>query len=807
MPNDASARLRVHLICNAHLDPVWLWDWREGMNEGIQTCRTMLDLMDEFPDMTFIRGESAVYEHIERHAPDVFTRIRKQIEAGRWDVVGGTYIQPDTNLPATETFCQHYEMGKRYFKDRFGVDVRVAWAADSFGHAAGLPDVMANAGIRFFAFTRPFPKTLPIDKPIFWWRGPSGAQVLSYRPTIGWYGTERHELPARLDAMVDEARTHGLNNISCFLGLGNHGGGATRRLLRDARAWAQEHPDIDVVFSGLHQFFEALDAELKSKPTDFVPVHDRELNFTLRGCYSSCARFKFQYRRAESQLIGAEQVASLVATRADSPAADLSTAWKTLLFNSFHDVLPGTSIERAMDEQLMQLGGVQHAARDVELEAVNRLAADLAIPKPVHRDDDTPDPVPFLVINPLPIAYRGPAEFEACMDYRLLYPMSADLASLKVTLRDDTSAIIASQGIANEHTAMRDVQWRRRVVANVDLPPFGYRVYQLGIDNENGVHPAPVSLDAPPRIALGELAIEAHSGSDVIRITRNGNPLFGDGIRMITVDDPHGSWGGGDKPDALPLRHTWTIQKAIVLEDGALRKRIWVQMTGGRSRAELTLSLMQGHDAVDAGVRMMWDERSARVKLVFSGCGDIGTFDVPGATIVRESGCGEVPANRWVQAKGKAGTIGFASDSISSFELTAGEFRPTIARASRYADGSTIGPDEEPWLAATDIGELKFNFLLTDKPETVPTLARQLERPIIVQTVARGAGTRSPNGALGSVEPNSVEVLAIRQGETGAITVRLRETAGLRTDAHIRIGTTTAQCALNAHAITEVTLR
>src|ERR1700733_10778306 len=104
MPN--SKRLVFHLIANAHLDPVWLWDWREGLNEAWNTCKTILDLMDEYPDLTFIRGESAVYQYIERHDPATFKRIAKMVQKGRWDVVGGTYIQPDTNLPSTETFCR-----------------------------------------------------------------------------------------------------------------------------------------------------------------------------------------------------------------------------------------------------------------------------------------------------------------------------------------------------------------------------------------------------------------------------------------------------------------------------------------------------------------------------------------------------------------------------------------------------------------------------------------------------------------------------------------------------------------------------
>ena len=151
-----------HLIPNAHLDPVWLWDWREGLNEGLVTCRTILDLMDQDRELTFIRGEAAVYEHIERTDPRTFARIKTFVKQGRWDVVGGTVVQPDTNLPDAETFCRHFLHGQRYFASRFGKPVRAAWAADSFGHCAGLPEILAAAGIEFFAFTRPPPDVLPL---------------------------------------------------------------------------------------------------------------------------------------------------------------------------------------------------------------------------------------------------------------------------------------------------------------------------------------------------------------------------------------------------------------------------------------------------------------------------------------------------------------------------------------------------------------------------------------------------------------------------------------------------------------------
>ena len=177
----------IHLLPNAHLDPVWLWDWREGLGEGQTTVRTVLDLMEEFPELTFFRGESAIYEHIEKVDPATFRRIGQMVDSGRWDVVGGTYIQPDSNLVSTEVLCRQFEVGLKYFSERFGRAPRVAWQADSFGHTPGWPDVLSSFGMEGFAFTRPQRAQFPMESPAFWWQGGSGAKILCYRQHWLWY--------------------------------------------------------------------------------------------------------------------------------------------------------------------------------------------------------------------------------------------------------------------------------------------------------------------------------------------------------------------------------------------------------------------------------------------------------------------------------------------------------------------------------------------------------------------------------------------------------------------------------------------
>jgi alpha-mannosidase len=773
-----------HLLANAHLDPVWLWDWREGLNEGITTCRTILDLMDEDGEMTFLRGEAAVYAHIERHDPETFRRIAAYVEAGRWDVVGGTWVQPDTNLPATETFARHFARGGHYFATRFGVRPRIAWAADSFGHAAGLPDILTAAGMEGYAFTRPGGKQVPLAKPAFWWEGAGGGRVLAYRPPAGWYGSERDEMPKRLDAFLSAAQGAGLENVGVFFGVGNHGGGPTRRQIADVRRWAEAHAgEVRLVWSGLHRFFDALRAEAADKSADFLPTHRGELNFVLRGCYSSVARFKFLYRKAEALISRAETTATAITAAGitESAAADLGDAWETLLFNSFHDILPGTSIERAYDDQTAQLGGAIHAAQRAETDALLALArrVDTSVPVP---EGDRPSAVPFLVWNPHPEPFVGHVEFEACLDYRPVWEYVDRPEALPVVLRGPDGEPVPFQNVATEHMFSPHLPWRRRVVAQVGVFPLGWSVYTLGWE-EGGIAPpkrrieaTPASAPAAGAITNGTYSVRTAVGDSGITVEREGRSLLpgGDGLlSLITVEDPWGSWGGmGEEPESLELstlRERWTVQRVETLESGPERASLWVRLAGGRSWCDLTFRLYAGRDAVDVDARVLWNERAARLKLVMPVGAGSATFDVPGGQVERSAPTGEVPGGRWVEA----GSVGFASDALYNFDLTGdGTLRATICRATRYAAERPEGADDAPWRPAVDAGELRFRFLLTgnrplrgDNP--LRNLSCELERPLVVLPVSPSPGDLPRNGSLPNPNSTLTSLLAFKPAEDG----------------------------------------
>lgn len=797
---DTSSTITIHLIPNAHLDPVWLWDWREGFTEMVTTTRLLLDLMEEFQDLTFVRGEAFFYRYIEQSDPKAFRRLQQMVAAGRWDVVGGTLLQADTNLPVTETLARHLLYAQRYFLDRFGLRARAGWSADCFGHSAHLPDLLASAGIEFYAYTRP--AGVP-PASTFWWEGPAGARLLVHHPTLGWYGTERDEILPRLDGLLQQGReidpaAGRFRNVPCFIGLGDHGGHPTRRMLAETSAWSAAHPETRVEYSGLTRYFDALREEIRQYPPEVVPVFRGEINFAPRGVYSANARFKFAYRRAEAAVSRAECISSLVAAglscaaagfqgKAENPAdpgslppslfpgagpVNLREAWEALLFNTFHDILPGSSIERAYTEQHDWLGIACHTARLADLQALLALGGrvDTTVSPPAA---DLPAGVPFLVVNPHPWPYHGPLELEACLDYRPIWKYRHCPDDVPLSLRGAHGELLPLQKIAAENLYAPSLNIRTRVVAPVSLPAMGWAVLEYAYEEGAAqVPPAEPVFASDYAIRNRYWEIQAETDEEGVRLLRGGQPVLDGGLlRLVTIEDPWGLWGDfNDSPESRSLvtvRQAWRVSRVEVGETGPLRATLLVRLVAGCSRLDLAFALFSGRDVIDVRARLFWDERCARLNLALPGGYTLADYDVLGGQVFRGP-AGDVPGGRWVKLHGPRGDFGFASDALYGFNLAPdGVFHATIARATRYAADAPAAPDDHFWLPVLDAGELSFCFLLTADLDALPRLAAELEQPPLALPATPSPGDWSRSGSLLSLSPEAARLLALKPAEDG----------------------------------------
>jgi alpha-mannosidase len=779
----------LHLLPNAHLDPVWLWDWREGLTEGITTVETILSLMDEFPEMTFIRGESVIYRHIQKTRPDVFRRIRKQIEVGRWDVVGGTLLQPDSNLASTETLCRLFEDGLRFFREELGVRPTIAWQADSFGHPAGWPNILENAGMEGFAFSRPGRREFPLESPAFWWQSRPQCSLLCYRQHWDWYGCERSNISQVLDSSLERATKQPLQNVAVLFGLGNHGGGPSRRHIVEISEWRRNHPEVDVRFSTLHGFFEVLRKELAAAPST-VPVVNGEFGHCLRGCYSSVQKFKSLYRQTEAEVVSVELTNALLV--GEGGRDSIAEAWDAVLFNSFHDILPGTAIERAMAGQERWMGGAAHAADKVRFQALNALAArvDTTIPT---APEDRPNQVPVLIWNPLPRAFFGQVEIEVCLDYRPLFEFENRSADVPFGVWDEKNKLLPFQEIATEHSSLENLPWRKRAVVSLEIPPWGWRVVRAGLavtkPSNQPARKAGNAISRKSGIANSAWEIDISKGGR-LRIHHRNQSIFarGQALRLITVEDPWGAWGGmNEEPESYRLdqvRTRWTLVRHHVIEEGPERAAVWTRWEGGNSWLELTFELDRITPWVSVRGRLLWNERSARLQLVIPSQGD-ATCDVPGGIVIRAQR-GQRPVGRWFLRKDSAGRpFGVASDVLSDADFLPTETRLTLARATRYANDVPTGPEEKPWQPAVDCGELQFRLRIFGQDADPDHAADSLLFPPHVQCVSPQSGDLPRTGTFGHITTSGIKVLSLQKLDGGRLRIRIQNRTGRSQSANI----------------------
>ncbi len=711
----------IHLIPNAHLDPVWLWDWREGSNETIATAQAVLDLMERYPQLTFAHGEATFYEPLLQYRMDLVERIRRLVAEGRWEIVGGNYVQSDDNFPETATMLQQFRVGKAFFRKHFGVDVDVAWSADSAGHAAGLPDILSHAGFKYFGFSRPPEPSLHLPNHSFLWRGLGGAEILCVRGAIG-YQTERNNMAEAIQSILEAHADCPQDNVFLPMGLGDHGGGPSARNVEDAMAYAASHPEIRVEFSTFKRLFHALEAE-KAK----LPVVEGELNFFFRGVYFNNAPIKHAFRDVEGAVQKAERTCAVVGRLLGQPT-DFSDEWKGLLFNTFHDILPGDSIDRVNQEQLRWMAAVRHAAEAKEYDALTRLGAALAMPVPPPEQPDKPSRVPFLAFNPTPYPFNGLVELEASLDYRPLWEFYGHPEQVCADVRDENQRVIPSQNIETEHCFLRSLPWRFRQLFNLEIPPFGYRRLTMGSAMQKDTPTPEGNCAAADDHTLRSGGLTCSVTDERILLEYNGKPVTGpSGITIATYADRFGSWGDmadGEESNLCPnCLYRWRVSETRILENGPLCARLLAVFKGGQSEARLLLGVSSGRPELDIQATVLWNERDVRLRLCLDPVSDV-TCQTIGGYVTRNI-LGDIPCGRWCRTS----NWGFASDHLSSVARLQDAFCVNILRgAIACTDAENTGRDF-PERTVTDAGRQSFRCVFTPFPETVPAIASALEFP------------------------------------------------------------------------------
>ncbi|MGA6961361.1 MAG: hypothetical protein WBY38_18255, partial [Candidatus Acidiferrales bacterium] len=259
----------VRLTGNSHIDAAWLWPWTETVDVVRRTFSTALQLMDEYPQYTFTQSAAAYSEWIAEKYPSVYREILDRVKQGRWELVGGMWVEPDLNMPDGESLVRQLLLGKRYFKEKFGVDVRIGWNPDSFGYNWQLPQIYKKSGIDYFLTQKmAWNDTNQLPMKLFWWQSPDGSRVLTYFPHD--YANEIDPVRIAADVTTSRERNPGVTEMMHLFGVGDHGGGPTRAMLDSGGQWTEPQMVFPKTFFGVAQgFFSDVESKLD---TDHSPV-------------------------------------------------------------------------------------------------------------------------------------------------------------------------------------------------------------------------------------------------------------------------------------------------------------------------------------------------------------------------------------------------------------------------------------------------------------------------------------------------------------------------------------------------------
>lgn len=737
--------LTLHMIGNAHLDPVWLWDWHEGLQEALDTCWAAIDRLREDDRFIFTRSSAAIYHWIEEYDPELFAEIKRYVAEGRWEIVNGFWVQPDCNLPGGESFVRHSLYGKRYFQKHFGVEVRAGYNVDSFGHNVGLPQILKKAGFDYYVFCRPDPQEKFLPALMFNWQSPDGSQVLAYRPPLH-YGAWGDALVGKILVGVllltafSEAEQP-LRDLALLYGVGNHGGGPTKENLATIHQFNANPQMPQVKFARLDDFLDKVAAQEHN-----FPLVAEDLQYHSRGCYTSHSRVKWYNRQCERALMTAERLSSLLARVAavECSPEDFEAPWRRVLFNQFHDIMGGCSIQRAYHDVLQWYEEALQAAQERIQVALGIIGS---------RVDTTGVQQPYLVVNPLPWARTE---------------------AVKVAAEAPTQL--------------------------VELPPLGWTVVD-GAGNpprpDIAVHVSPTSLENEylrATLAPGALI------TSLVDKTTGQELLTGPANRLIVLDDKGDAWGHNIDAWRDEIGEFEPDGEGEVLPAGPVRGTVRFRLRWGDSAATVTVALAAGSRRLDFDLVLDWHEKHLMVKVAFPMAleNPQATFEQSYAAISLPADGSERPAQHWIdvtgEQKGKPAGAALLNDCKYGFDVLGAEMRMTVTRSPAYTWQSSPLLEQSRHHRHLDQGEVKVNYALLPhsagwQQAAIPREGWAFNNPPLVYPLKHnGIGELPAVGSLAEVGPDQVVSSVFKPAEEGVGTIaRLYETTGQATRAWLSL--------------------
>jgi alpha-mannosidase len=772
-PADAS-KFRFHMIGHGHIDPVWLWPWSEGVAVVHSTFRSALDRMNETPDFTFTTSSAQFFQWVAENDPAMLSEIRKRVAEGRWNIVGGWWVEPDMNIPSGEAMVRQGLYGQLTFQRLLGHRATVATNPDSFGHAGTLPQIIKLQGMENYIFMRPGvrEKTIPAD--LFWWEGPDGTKVLTYRIQQSY--NDGGPVRNRVKSIIAQATGQPMKCFMDYYGVGDHGGGATKESIKSIEELKVEKEAPVVFFSTTDNYFK----EVRNDKNLNLPVVKDDLQHHAVGCYTAESAIKKGNRQSEAALVTAEKISAIgsITWGAKYPKEELTTAWQRVLFLQFHDSLAGTSLFEHSQTAREGYGYAQDIAHQATYLAVQKLEWQVAAEDAASQY--------LMVFNPHAWEVSGNIEYD--------FNWGTNHKSSRV--EDDKANSLVHQWAPGSTEAGS----RKKLVVNATLPPLGYRQLRLMDGDSQQVK---FSARADENNLENEFLKVHISANGTLSIfdKENRKELFSGGetgCKAVVIDDPSDTWSHDIKTFS---NETGAFGNATIkiLENGPLRATLRVTTTYGASILAIDWILCAGSRNLEANVTLDWHEHLKMVKFSFPV--DVespsATYETPYGHIVRATNGEEDPGQRWIDLSGlrNGSTYGLTviNDAKYGYNVSGNDMRISVARSAVYAHHNPRVLDmkaEHLWM---DQGIQTFRMLLVPHSDSwkkcnIPRIAEEFISPSVAVYQGIHVGSMPKSGSFLSVDVPNVNVTAIKMSENGNdIVVRCVETQSLATLASINL--------------------
>ncbi|MEM9267003.1 MAG: alpha-mannosidase [Cyanobacteria bacterium P01_F01_bin.13] len=697
---------QIYCVGHAHLDLAWLWPVADTWRAAERTFESVLALQQDFPELTYSHSSPALFAWLEVHRPELFARIQRQVAAGRWSIDAGLWVEPELNIVSGEAIARQILYGQQYCQAKFGNRSAIAWLPDTFGFCSQLPQLLKLGGVEVFATQKlRWNDTTQFPHELFRWQAPDGSEVLGW--TLPPIGTDFDPVQMAEYAVQWEKKT--TSPHVCWLpGVGDHGGGPTRDMVMKARRW-QESPFFpQVKFSTPREFLATVMGNREwgmgqwvgwalptatskinnGQPDDpslnKLPVWNDELYLELhRGCYTAHSDQKQQNRRGEDLLYQAEvwaTVAQLIAGQ-PYPQETLEAAWKGLLFNQFHDILPGSSIPEVFEDANQQWSTVHALGQEVLESSLAALSAQVA----------------------------GSERGQSLLVFNAHSWSRTDVVDVALPpgqwkILDCETQQCVEHVVSNAHNPLdKDGQKDRYFLSFIacDVPAVGYRRYALVTDLLDIAAPTTANtsefvleneyLRAVISPETGEIisCIHRSTGREILRAAANQLQCFEDSGQYWDAWNIAPDYAEKPCEPARLLAMEWISQAPI-----RQRLRVTRQLNQSIIVQDYVLESQSPFLKVETWVD--WQETQVVLKVNFPMTveADYATYEVPFGAIERptkpitdhDQAKWEVPALRWADLSDREFGLSILTDCKHGFDAKPDELRLTLLKAPLWPD-------------------------------------------------------------------------------------------------------------------------